>query len=121
MVERLHRHPEAARDRSQGQARGTVQRDLFLRRVEDLAGRGGTPALAERYRAPLDAGQPDIVGVVAEVEPAANGHLQNVAGRLRADPLPAVAEQVSVEEAHLLVVGAGVLVPVAAQPLVLAR
>lgn len=34
-----------------GQARGAVQGDLSLRRVEDPAGRGGTPTLAERYRA----------------------------------------------------------------------
>jgi hypothetical protein len=80
---------------------------------------GAVAGQVEHGGAPLDAGQPNRVGVVGEVEPGADGHFQDLAGGLGADPLPAVAEQVPVEETHLLVVGAGVLVPVAAQPLVL--
>src|SRR5207248_6433371 len=53
---------------------------------------------------------------VGQVEPGADGHLQNLAGGLGADPLPAVAEQVPVVEAHLAVVGAGVLLRLEGQP-----
>jgi hypothetical protein len=38
----------------------------------------------EHGRAELDRGQPDTVGVVRQVQPGADGHLQHRAGGLRA-------------------------------------
>jgi hypothetical protein len=65
--------------------------------------------------AELDPGQPDALRVVGEVAAGADSDLQGVAAGLGADPLAAVAKQPPFPEGDLLVVVAGVLVPVAAQ------
>src|SRR5690606_19578641 len=66
----------------------------------------------EHLFAPVDPGQRDGVGVELEVEAGADGDFQGGAGRLAADPLAGVAEQVAVKESDFAVVGTGFLVPV---------
>ena len=56
-----------------------------------------------------------------EVASGADRDLQDLALGLRAGPLPAAGEQHAVEEVHLPVVAAGVLVLNPAYPLCLAR
>jgi hypothetical protein len=67
--------------------------------------------------AEVDTGQRHALGVAVEVQAGADADLEHVPDGLPAHPLPAVAEQLPIEERHLLVVGTGVVVPVAAQPL----
>jgi hypothetical protein len=59
-------------------------------------------------------GQADAFWVEGEVAAGADGHLKDVAGGLRADPVAAVPEQPALEEGDLLVVLGGLLIPVAA-------
>src|SRR6266542_4214625 len=102
-------------ERGVGQVEGLgvaqAQVDLAAESV-GLAARQGDHLGAE-----LDPGQADVVGVVGEVAAGADGDLQDLAAGLVADPLAAVGEQPAFPEGHLLVVVAGVVVPVAAQPL----
>jgi hypothetical protein len=81
---------------------------------------GPVPGDIQHRRAPLHPGQLYAVRVVGQVEAGADRHLQDTPGRPGADPVAAAGEHVPVEESHLLVIGARVLVPVAAQPLLTA-
>jgi hypothetical protein len=77
---------------------------------------GPVPGQLEHLGAEVDAGQADVVGVVGEVPAGADGDLEDVAAGLAADPASALGEEPPFPAGDLLVVGAGVLVPVAAQP-----
>src|SRR6266511_1935122 len=77
---------------------------------------GSVAGALQHGGAEVDPGQPDVVGIGAEVQAGADRDLQDVAAGLLADPRAGVAEQVPVEEPHLPVVVGGVLVPVVAKP-----
>jgi hypothetical protein len=54
---------------------------------------GLVPGELEHLGAEVDAGQADVAGVVGEVPAGADGDLQDVAGGLATNPLPARGEE----------------------------